>query len=139
MLTWMLMPYRRYAEFGGRSRRREYWSFILFTVLVNVALQVLFGRHTVVHRPWGLFVTTGLFGGAGLVGALFALASVIPHLAVAVRRLHDLDRSGWLLLLGLIPVLGWFALLVLYCLEGTPGPNRYGPDPKQPYDTGAFS
>jgi len=139
MLSWMILPYRRYAEFGGRSRRREYWSFVLFYVLVYVVLNVLFGRHQIVEGPGSVAAFSGLRGGAGLVGGLFALGSLIPHLAVAVRRLHDQDRSGWLLLLGLIPVLGWFALLVLYCLPGTQGSNRYGPDPRQPYDTGAFS
>jgi len=140
MISWMLLPYRRYAEFDGRSRRREFWSFWLFYWLVYAALNVLFGHHEVMYRSWGGAVAvSGLFGGTGLIGGLFALGSLIPHLAVSVRRLHDQDRSGWLLLLYLIPVLGWFALLVLFLLDGTQGPNRYGPDPKHPYDTGAFS
>ncbi|WP_197412552.1 DUF805 domain-containing protein [Novosphingobium sp. Fuku2-ISO-50] len=139
MLTWMLLPYRRYAEFSGRSRRREYWSFMLFIWLVYVALNVLFGRHEMVSGPGGMFVSSGLFGGVGIVGGLFSLFSLIPHLAVTVRRLHDQDRSGWLLLLGLIPFLGWFALLVLMCLEGTHGANSYGPDPKQIHDADVFS
>jgi len=137
-MEWMVLPYRRYAEFAGRSRRREYWSFMLFYVIVYAALNVLFGRHDVVEAPTGFFVGSRLTGGAGIAAGLFGLASFIPHLAVSVRRLHDQDRSGWLLLLLLIPVLGWFALLVLYCLDGTPGPNRYGPDPKHPFDTEAF-
>ena len=139
MLTWMLLPYRRYAEFSGRSRRREYWSFMLFYWLVFVALNVLFGRHEMVRGGGGAFMASGLYGGAGVVGSLFALFSLVPHLAVAVRRLHDQDRSGWLLLLGLIPFLGWFALLVLMCLEGTHGANSYGPDPKQIHDADVFS
>ena len=139
MLTWMLMPYRRYAEFTGRSRRREYWSFMLFYWLVFVALNVVFGRHQVVYQPGMAFASSGLFGGAGVVGGVFGLVSLVPHLAVAVRRLHDQDRSGWLLLLGFIPFLGWFALLVLMCLDGTHGPNGYGPDPKYTSDVDAFS
>lgn len=63
----------------------------------------------------------------------------MPGLAVSVRRLHDQDRTGWLLLLWFIPVLGWFALLVLMCLEGTRGPNRFGPDPKNPTPADVFS
>lgn len=138
-MEWMFLPYRRYAEFSGRSRRREYWSFMLFTWLVVVALNVLFGRHEMVRAPGGMFVSSGLFGGAGILGGLFSLASLIPHLAVTVRRLHDQDRSGWLVLLGLIPVLGWFALFVFMCLEGTHGSNSYGPDPKQIHDADVFS
>jgi uncharacterized membrane protein YhaH (DUF805 family) len=140
MLTWMLMPYRRYAEFSGRSRRREYWSFFLFYLLVMIALNLLFGRHEAVYRPWGMaFVSTGLYGGVGVVAGLFGLVNLIPSLAVAVRRLHDQDRTGWLLLLAFIPILGGFALLVLMLLDGTHGPNSYGPDPKQAHDADAFS
>lgn len=139
MFGWMFLPYRRYAEFGGRSRRREYWSFMAFYFLVYLVMNVAFGHPQTITGPSGFSAYSGLTGFPALVFGLFALASLIPHLAVAVRRLHDQNRSGWLLLLGLIPVLGWFALLVLYCLDGTPGPNRYGPDPKHPYDTGAFS
>lgn len=139
MLSWMVMPYRRFAEFDGRSRRREYWAFMLFYWLVYIALNVLFGHPQVLYRPGFTSVASGLTGGAGAIAGLFALFSLVPHFAVAVRRLHDQDRSGWLLLLYLLPVLGWFALLVLFLLEGTPGPNRYGPDPKQPYDVRAFS
>jgi uncharacterized membrane protein YhaH (DUF805 family) len=138
-MEWMLMPYRRYAEFDGRSRRREFWSFMLFYWLVFVALNVLFGHPQTIVSPGGVRAYSGLTGIPAIIGSLFALASIIPHLAVGVRRLHDQNRTGWLLLLYLIPVLGWFALLVLFLLDGNQGPNRYGPDPKQPYDTGAFS
>jgi len=138
MWSWMILPYRRYAEFSGRSRRREYWSFILFYVVVYAAFHAVFGHPQTVVSTFGATVTWGLTGIPAVVAGLFALASFIPSLAVAVRRLHDQDRSGWMLLLALIPLLGGFALLVLFCLEGTQGPNRYGPDPKQPYDLGAF-
>lgn len=138
-MHWMILPYRRYAEFSGRSRRREYWSFVLFYFLVFVVLNVVFGHPQTVTGPGMAAAYSGLTGIPAVIGSLFALGSLIPHLAVAVRRLHDQNRSGWLILLGLIPILGWFALLVLHCLEGTPGPNRYGPDPKDPYDAGAFT
>jgi uncharacterized membrane protein YhaH (DUF805 family) len=139
MLTWMLMPYRRYAEFSGRSRRREYWSFFLFYLLVMIALNLLFGRHEAVYQPGLAFASTGLYGGVGVVAGLFGLVNLIPSIAVAVRRLHDPDRTGWLLLLAFIPFLGGFALLVLMLLDGTHGPNSYGPDPKQAHDADAFS
>ncbi len=137
-MYWMLMPYRRYAEFTGRSRRQEYWMFVLFYVLVFVVLNVIFGTNEVTRTPTGFGYGSRLVGGGGVIGGLFALASLIPALAVSVRRLHDQDRSGWLLLLGLIPFFGGFALFVFMCLSGTPGPNRYGPDPKDPMSADVF-
>jgi uncharacterized membrane protein YhaH (DUF805 family) len=139
MINWMLLPYRRYAEFTGRSRRREYWSFVLFYVLVFFVLNALFGTNDWTRSPTGFGYGSRLVGGGGIVGGLFAMASFVPALALSVRRLHDQDRSGWLLLLGLIPLLGGFALLVLMCLGGTVGGNRYGSDPKQPGDASVFS
>jgi uncharacterized membrane protein YhaH (DUF805 family) len=135
-MEWMILPYRRYFEFGGRSRRREYWMFVLFTVLVNAVLEAVFGTRTSGYGPTGASFAVTMQGGLGeVISGLFALASLIPGLAVSVRRLHDQDRSGLLLLLALIPFLGWFALLVLMCLEGTRGPNRFGADPKGRVDT----
>jgi uncharacterized membrane protein YhaH (DUF805 family) len=139
MLNWMLLPYRRYAEFAGRSRRREYWMFILFYLVVYAVLNAVFGTSDWVRTPTGFGYGSALVGGGGIVAGLFALFSFVPALAVSIRRLHDQDRSGWLLLLGLIPLLGGFALLVLMCLSGTVGGNRYGPDPKQPGDASVFS
>ena len=138
-MQWMLLPYRRYADFSGRSRRKEYWMFALFYILVYIAMSVLFGSNEAVRTPTGFGYGSRLIGGAGVVGMLFALFSFIPSLAVSVRRLHDQDRSGWMLLLGLIPLVGGIVLLVLMCLEGTSGGNRYGPDPKDPSDAGVFS
>lgn len=137
-MNWMIMPYRRYAEFAGRSRRREYWMFALFYVLVLIALNAVFGTNDV-ERGNGAFVYgSRLVGAGGWIGGLFRLGSIVPGLAVSVRRLHDQDRSGWLLLLWLIPFLGWFALLVLMCLDGTRGANRFGPDPKNPTPADVF-
>lgn len=138
-MNWMLLPYRRYAEFTGRSRRREYWMYVLFYFLVLLALNAVFGSNDVVRTPTGFGYASRLMGGGGIIGTVFALASLVPSLAVSVRRLHDQDRSGWLLLLGLIPLLGGFALLVLMCLEGTRGTNRHGPDPKDPSTADVFS
>ncbi|OYU36106.1 DUF805 domain-containing protein [Novosphingobium sp. PASSN1] len=141
-MNWMLLPYRRYAEFSGRSRRREYWMFALFYVLVFVVLNALFGTNEVTRTSTnfgtGFSYGSRLVGGGGLIGGLFALASLIPALAVSVRRLHDQDRSGWMLLLGLIPFFGGFVLLVFMCLEGTRGANQYGPDPKDPGSAEVF-
>lgn len=138
-MEWMLLPYRRYFDFAGRSRRKEYWLFVLFQVLVSLAITAVFGRPS--YERVGLFVgfSSSLSGPGGIAQNLFGLASFIPGLAVAVRRLHDQDKSGWLLLLVLIPLLGWFALFVLMCLGGTRGANRFGPDPKNPADADVFS
>lgn len=137
-MEWMILPYRRYAEFTGRSRRKEYWMFVLFQVLVSLAIGILFGRSSYMMGGGMMAGMTTLQGPGGIVQNLFLLVSLIPGLAVSVRRLHDQDRSGWLLLLLFIPFLGAFALLVLMCLEGTRGPNRFGPDPKNPTDLEAF-
>ena len=151
MLDWMLLPFKRYAEFSGRSRRMEYWSFVLLNVIVYVvfgaimmaggfSLAALSDPTATPPQPGALF-----YVGAGLLG-LYALAVFIPNLAVNVRRLHDRNMSGWFLLLfivlsaipfiGILVSIGW---LVLMCLPGTPGPNKYGADPKDPASAEVFA
>ena len=114
----MFQPLRKYADFNGRARRTEFWLFFLFNVVVAGAAAIL---------DWLAFGASGF----SPVGALVSLGLFIPNLAVSVRRLHDTERSGWWLLLWLLPVLGWIALFVFYLLPGTVGPNRFGPDPKE--------
>jgi uncharacterized membrane protein YhaH (DUF805 family) len=130
-MEWALMPFRRYADFDGRSRRREYWMF----VLLNYAVGLLFAA------VLGIVMLLLYFADVSESGmmtvclvlivpyALYSLFAMIPGLAVTIRRLHDLDKSGWFLLLGLVPLVGVILLLVWYCTEGTRGPNRFGPDP----------
>ena len=110
----------KYATFEGRARRAEYWYFVLLTTVLSIAAQIIGAA----GRDGGL-VTLLLLG----VLALVSLALIIPGLAVSVRRLHDTGRSGWFLLLGLIPVVGGILLLVWTCTRGTEGPNRFGADP----------
>jgi len=113
-MEWYLKVMRdNYANFSGRARRSEYWYFTLFNVLAIILLALL-----------GL--VTGIFFVFYLV---YIIAMIIPSLAVSVRRLHDTGKSGWFILLGLVP-LGGLVLLVFYCIEGDRGPNEYGPDPK---------
>lgn len=132
----MILPYRRYFDFRGRSRRREYWMFVLFTIVVTAVIDAVFGTRTTNYGANNFNFAVAVQGGVGgTLSGLFSLVSLIPSLAVSVRRLHDQDRSGWMLLLVLIPFLGWFALLVLMCLEGTRGPNRFGSDPKGRLET----
>jgi uncharacterized membrane protein YhaH (DUF805 family) len=113
--------------------------FVLLNILVSIAINIVFGRSSYQHVGTFVGYSTYLTSTGGMVHNLFSLVSLIPGLAVSVRRLHDQDRSGWLLLLGLIPFLGWFALLVFMCLDGTHGANRFGPDPKQPSNADVFA
>lgn len=149
MIGWMILPLKRYAEFSGRSRRMEYWAFTLMNVVVAfVLIAMMFGA----GASMGAFnqlesadpsaVIALFMGGFGLVFGLWWLAILIPSIAVVVRRLHDRDMSGWwylgMVVASLIPFVGFIAsiaFLVILLLPGTPGPNRFGPDPKDP--TGA--
>lgn len=112
--------FANYATFSGRAPRSEFWWFVLFTVLVNFALGIV-DRAIFGIAPDGQPVS--------ILGALFSLAVLLPTIAVGVRRLHDLDRTGWWYLLILIPVLGALVLLFFFVLRGTVGANRFGPDP----------
>ena len=126
-MEWMLMPLRRYADFSGRSRRKEYWMFTLFNLLVSSAVGVLALALFLADFSESAMVAI-LYPVLGLAG-LYGLAAIVPGLAVTIRRLHDTDRSGWWLLVGLVPVIGPLLLLAFYVTEGTLGPNRFGPDP----------
>jgi uncharacterized membrane protein YhaH (DUF805 family) len=101
--------FSKYVDFEGRASRPEYWFWVLFVFVVGLVLRLI-----------GLLA----FGGFVLSG-LFHLAVLLPGLAVAARRLHDVDRSGWFLLLAFIPIVGWLVLLYFMVQPGTPGPNRY--------------
>jgi uncharacterized membrane protein YhaH (DUF805 family) len=127
-MHWMLMPLRRYADFSGRSRRREYWMFFLLNLLISLAVWTLLAVTFIagMSETEMTVIMTPVF----ILYALIVLAFIIPGIAVTVRRLHDTDRSGWSLLLGLIPLVGAILLIIYYCTEGTAGPNRFGPDPK---------
>lgn len=132
-MEYMLMPLKRYADFSGRSRRKEYWMFFLLVVIVYFVLAFLGGGFAAAAED----PTSAGFGSILLI--VFMLAILIPSLAVQVRRFHDQDKSGWFVLLNFIPFLGGIIVLVLMCLEGTRGPNQYGPDPKSGADPAAFA
>lgn len=110
---WKLVVLERYALFEGRAGRAEFWYFALALFIVNVAINILM-------RVSGIFFVLALIWG---------LAMLIPGIAVAIRRLHDTDKSGWLLLIGLIPIIGWIILIVFYATPGNPAQNQYGPPP----------
>ena len=126
-MYWMLLPLKRYADFKGRSRRKEYWMFLLGVFIVSFVLALI---QTVLGlNSEGGFASDPLF-------LILLVAIIVPSLAVQVRRFHDQDKSGWFILLGLIPFVGSLIVLVFMCLEGTRGENRFGPDPKEPGDLG---
>jgi uncharacterized membrane protein YhaH (DUF805 family) len=167
-MNWMLMPLRRYAEFSGRSRRMEFWMWVLFQFLIGlgiVVLAVILGGSALLSGdPRGMLAAGGVILILYIVNLLLQLAFFIPNLAVTVRRLHDTNRSGWWVMLfwgpyllivamtiaagpypqpGAAPavgalvaslacLVGAITLLVFLFLEGTPGQNRFGPDPKRP-------
>jgi uncharacterized membrane protein YhaH (DUF805 family) len=115
-MHWYVDVLRKYAVFEGRSRRMEFWMF----VLINAIIQAILNGLQRAADSWILWLLSGLYG-------LFVL---IPGIAVTVRRLHDSNRRGWWWWLWIIPVIGWIWLIVLLCLDSTPGPNRFGPNPK---------
>ena len=169
-MEWMLMPLRRYADFSGRSRRMEFWMWQVFKCIVGIVIWGIFfavaGSALLSGDPTAIVAVGGAALIVWLVAMIFGLVIIIPDIAVAVRRLHDTNRSGWWLLApvvpylvmvfsavgagmmggkggmaagGLVAIIAMIAflgvcilLLVFYFMEGTRGPNRYGPDPKAP-------
>lgn len=119
-MNWFITALKKYAVFSGRSRRSEYWYFILFYLIIYIVLAFI-------DRVTGTFNAES---GAGLLTGIFALALLIPSIAVSVRRLHDTDRSGWWLLIGFIPLIGAIVLIVFFVQDSGAGTNRFGPNPK---------
>ena len=113
-MDWYLKVLKQYADFNGRARRSEYWYFFLFNILISFAIGFI----------------SGLIG-LPFLGALYSLAVLIPGIAVAVRRMHDIGKSGWILLAGLIPIIGSIYILILFVTDGDAGDNKYGPNPKE--------
>lgn len=119
-MSWYLEALKKYAVFSGRSRRKEYWYFVLFNIIVAIVLSLI-------------DMLLGTFSSAsniGLLSGIYSLAVLIPTIALTVRRLHDIDRSGWWILINLVPFIGSIVILIFALLEGTPGDNRFGPSPK---------
>ena len=120
-MDWYFEVLRKYSVFEGRARRTEYWFFVLFNTLIQIGLVVL-------------DVIAGTFrvdNGVGLLSGIYSLAVLVPSFAVLARRLHDTDRSGWGILIGIVPLLGAIVLLIFALFEGDPGENRFGASPKE--------
>lgn len=119
--------FSKYVTFSGRAQRSEFWWWVLFIVAGNFLLSIvdsfLFG--TTVTTEYGFEASTN----TPILSGIFGLATLLPGISVAVRRLHDTDRTGWWYWLALIPIIGTIILIVWFATEGTRGPNRFGPDP----------
>ena len=125
-MTWALMPLQKYAVFSGRSRRKEFWMFVLFTFVVEIVLAIIGTYNTAL--------------GIGLLSGLFYLAILVPSIALNTRRLHDIGKSGWFQLLFIIPIVGFILWIIWMVRDSDDGVNKYGPSPKAPvgyYEGGA--
>lgn len=121
-MNWYLKCLKQYFDFSGRARRKEYWMFCLFNVIVGIILEII-------DSAIGLTFPVGIVE-LGILGAIYSLLLFIPGLAVCVRRLHDIGKSGWFYLIGLIPFVGAIILLIWFCKEGEHKTNKWGDDPK---------
>ncbi len=120
-MNWYLKVISDFKDFSGRARRKEYWMFVLFNLIFGIVAA-------------GLDEILGLYNyefGYGPINAIYGLILLIPSLAVAVRRLHDIGKSGWMLLILFIPLIGVIWLLILLVREGELSANQYGPNPKE--------
>ena len=124
-MEWYLKVMRdNYANFSGRARRKEYWMYVLVQSIIMIGLMIL-------DSVLGLdFELQGISLGYGYLYLIGVVVHFIPSLAVLVRRLHDVGKSGWFYFIFLIPIIGIIWLLVLYCTEGQKQDNKWGPDPK---------
>ena len=126
-MNWYIEVLKKYAEFNGRARRKEYWMFTLFNCLiyfgyciVAMVFVALSGRNGAPAAALVMFLPLWLY----------ALAVIVPGIAVSIRRLHDTGKSGWWILISFVPLVGGIILLVFMCMDSQPGPNEYGPNPK---------
>ena len=111
-MNWYLGVLKKYADFNGRARRKEFWMFFLFNLIAAIILGVI---DSMIGIP--------------VLGLIYSLGVLLPSLAVGARRLHDTGKSGWWLLLGLIPLVG-LILIIFWVMDSNPGDNQYGPNPK---------
>ena len=112
-MNWYLKCLNQYADFNGRARRKEYWMFALFNALISIVVEGI-----------------GYVIGLDFLGSLYALAVFIPMIAVSVRRLHDIGKSGWWYLILLVPIAGPIIMLIWACKDSQPETNQWGPCPK---------
>ncbi len=119
-MSWYIAVLKKYGIFGGRARRKEYWMFVLFNIIFAIVAMILDNVLGLANERTGY----------GIIYTLYALAVLLPGLAVTVRRLHDIGKSGWWIFITLIPFIGAIWLLVLLATDSQPSDNQYGPNPK---------
>jgi uncharacterized membrane protein YhaH (DUF805 family) len=119
-MKWFLVALRKYATFSGRATRSEYWYFFLFFLLLFIGASMIDG----------VVGTLGKYGNTGVVGAICILVFLLPSLAVAARRLHDIGKSGWWQLINIIPIIGPIVLIFWLAKDSEPGANVFGTNPK---------
>ncbi len=119
-MNWYLKALQNYVTFSGRAQRAEYWFFVLFNLLITFGLGMIDG----------VIGTFDPVSGSGLLSSLYTLAVLLPGLAVSVRRLHDTGRSGWWILIALVPILGFIVLIIFFVQDSEEGANRFGTNPK---------
>lgn len=113
-MNYYIDAWKNYVNFQGRARRKAYWMFVLFNIIVAVVLGII----------------DNVIGTGGLLGGIYSLAVLLPGIALGVRRLHDIGKSGWWLLIALVPLIGFIVLLIFAVTDSQPGENQYGPNPK---------
>jgi uncharacterized membrane protein YhaH (DUF805 family) len=113
-MEWYIKVLQNYVGFQGRARRKEYWMFVVISFVISIILEVL---QSVLHLRQ-------------VLTSLYSLAVLLPSLAVSIRRLHDTGRTGWWVLIGIIPIIGTIILLVFMFFDSQEGENKYGPNPK---------
>ena len=119
-MNWYIEVLKKYTEFSGRARRKEYWYFALFNIIVSfifIGIDFMFG-------------TFNSEGGFGVFNTIYSLSVLLPAIGVGIRRLHDIGKSGWWLLIGFIPLIGAIVLIVFFVKDSQPGENQYGLNPK---------
>ncbi|MCK5847953.1 MAG: DUF805 domain-containing protein [Caldisericia bacterium] len=126
-MEWYLKPWKKYVDFSGRARRKEYWTFTLINGLISGIITGITTGGIAGAANGGM--SAGMTAGS-VISLIFSFAILLPSLAVTVRRLHDTNRNGWLILISLIPIVGWIIVLVWMFMDSNQGENDYGPDPK---------
>ncbi|MBQ4890732.1 DUF805 domain-containing protein [Shewanella sp. MMG014] len=119
-MDWYIKVLKNYINFKDRARRKEYWFFVLFNVIAGILLGIVDNITGTLNQETGY----------GLLSGIYSLAVFLPALGVSVRRLHDTDRSGWWILIALIPLIGALILLYFFVSDSQEETNRFGPNPK---------
>ncbi len=121
-MKWFIKCFKHYFDFKGRARRKEYWMFTLFCFIFSIIIELV---------GTGLGMLVGSYLLYNILSWGFVIITLIPSISVSFRRLHDIGKSAWWLLLNLLPIIGWIWLLVWSCFDSQKGENKWGPNPKE--------